>query len=142
MEDMMVFTAIYNSGLSGFTGYYLEDTGFYKMNTAVFHDIQYGKKAGCGFVDQKCIDSNGQSSLDIFKCTPTSKLCTPGGFGSAYCGVPQTMIDSSLASYYNYYGNNKKVSNYYDYCPIPQYYNNGICNHAQSFNVGYMKYGI
>ena len=52
MQDMMVFTAIYDGGFSGFTAYYLEDTGFYKINPKMLHEIQYGKNGGCSFVDQ------------------------------------------------------------------------------------------
>ena len=103
----MVFTVIYDGGFSGFTGYYLEDTGFYKINPGMLHDIQYGKNGGCSFVDQQCIKSNTGAINDLFKCTPSEKICTPTGIGYGYCGSSSSSTDYAMKSYYNYYGNYK-----------------------------------
>ena len=50
--------------MTNFTLNYLEGTGWYVVNSKLYaHQIQYGKNAGCNFINNACVDSN-QNILD------------------------------------------------------------------------------
>ena len=58
-EDLMTGESSDSEGMTNFTLNYLEGTGWYVVNSKLYaHQTQYGKNAGCNFINNACVDSS------------------------------------------------------------------------------------
>ncbi|KAL7567736.1 hypothetical protein ACA910_012069 [Epithemia clementina (nom. ined.)] len=124
---------------------YFADSGWYQvdLSRAAFPAI-WGRAAGCAFVEEPCIQPNGQvvsGSNEIF-CNSLSNIdsqgyvttldgCTPDLTHKAACTMSQ--YDGELPAQYQYfsmtYGSNVGGQDpFMDYCPVYNGLKNGLCS--------------
>ena len=124
---------------------YFADSGWYQvdLSRAALPAI-WGRAAGCAFVEEPCIQPNGQvvSGSDSLFCNSLSNIddqgyvttldgCTPDLTRKAACTMNQ--YDGELPPQYQYfsltYGSNVGgLDPFMDYCPVFNGLKNGLCS--------------
>ena len=124
---------------------YFADSGWYQvdLSRAAFPAI-WGRAAGCAFVEEPCIQPNGQvvSGSDELFCNSLSTIdnqgfvtsldgCSPDLTRKAACTMSQ--YDGELPPEYQYftmtYGSNVGGQDpFMDYCPVYNGLKNGLCS--------------
>lgn len=121
-EDLMCGQIGGYKGLTVLSASFFEDSGWYKItNKFWLHEAKIGKDKGCTFITEKCIGGDGKISTAHNDYCPTLKASIPDwtGMGCGYCGTTSDSTDSSLASYFNYFGSNVvATSGLADNCPL------------------------
>ena len=120
----MIGTLANRLGISNFTMDLLEGTGWYQITNRLYaHQIQFGKNRGCSFINNTCLNGSqdfctvlGQQGVSL---DPT--MC-------GVCGTSQIIYDSSLPSYFNYFGSFRSAATpLFDNCPVNQPFSNRLC---------------
>jgi hypothetical protein len=119
--------------ISPVTFAFLEDLGWYKMDyskaTPLIRGAHWGYKEGCDFVQQKCINENGnavQSLSEKFFCNGQNShsVCSANALHKVAC---DTVVNKDhIPELYRYPVNGK--SSRYDYCPVYFPKPNTYCN--------------
>ncbi|KAK7199441.1 major surface protease gp63 [Novymonas esmeraldas] len=100
----------------------MEDTGFYKGNYAMAEPMMYGRNAGCGLVQEKCV-VNGVSQFPEMFCgsaNRTNLVCGSDRLGVGRCNLVNH--DSPLPPQFQYFSDATLGGEYeqMDYCPYVQ----------------------
>lgn len=127
-DYMVADSDIYDVVYSDVTVALFEDSGWYEVNYKYAQSINWGKNAGCGFINQKCV-ANGNPISDDF-CTeqnPTVEMCDFMHVRKGYCSLGS--YQSALPSAYQYFADPKMGGSdqFLDYCPVVKPYTNGDC---------------
>ena len=120
--------------ISKFTLALFEDMGWYKANYSIADALQFGKNAGCDFLNEKCINPTNGKPLPLPKntfCSPASSngdSCTFDfrGIGSCQSGS----YSGNLPTIYQYFPstpNRGGTMAHVDYCPMILPYSNTDC---------------
>ena len=137
------------SRISTLTLAYFADSGWYQVDLAR-SDVaaSWGRSAGCSFVDEPCIGSNGQVAPDNepYFCNevPTEYSrsladeihgCTPDLTRKALCSIGE--YDSALPFEYQYFlstlGSDIGGEDpFMDYCPVYTGFSNGLCSSEET----------
>jgi len=112
----------------------LESTGWYKVNYNMAEPFSWGKGEGCTFLDGDCISKTTKKANFKEFCTSFGSYgCTFHGRHGAYCGNTGLTSSSSLTSSFNYFGDNRVVSDAFsDNCPAYNAYSNVDCEDPNS----------
>jgi leishmanolysin-like peptidase len=144
--------------VSKFTLALFEDTGWYKANYSTADALQFGKNAGCDFLNEKCINPSTAKPLAAPKntfCSPLEndangyqKSCTFDlrGIGNCESGT----YSANIPSIYQYFPSSPKLGGtiqHVDFCPLFTTFSNTDCqdetqNTAQSKNYRGFLYGM
>ncbi|KAK7199267.1 major surface protease gp63 [Novymonas esmeraldas] len=128
-DDLMASTS--GAGIySAITIAAMEDTGYYKGNYSMAEPMMYGRNAGCGLVQEKCV-VNGISQFPEMFCgsvNATKLVCASDRLSVGMCYV----VDhpSPLPPQFQYFadatlgGADVKM----DYCPYVQPFSNTKCS--------------
>lgn len=128
------------SVVSAFTLAVFSDMGFYEVDMSLAEPLTWGYKAGCKFLDQKCIDLEGNGPLlgkhsGYFCDTDGEALCSLDKKAKGYCEIVQwTEIPRSEFQYFQ----DKTKGGFFkemDFCPIVRKYANGDCG-DDTYNQG------
>ena len=118
--------------VSKFTLALFEDMGWYKANYSMADALQFGKKAGCDFLEKKCVEPSTGVPLDVPKdtfCSTSNEVsCTFDLRGVGYCQISQW--SSNLPDYFQYFPSNPGKGgglSHADYCPMYRVYSNRDC---------------
>lgn len=107
------------------------DSGWYSISTLGWqHQAHIGRNKGCSFINDKCVNSNGgiDAAHDVYCPTLKEKMCDWTGMNVGYCGTTSDSTDSTLPSYFDYWGGKKVGSTgYADNCPFPRSFTNTYC---------------
>ncbi|ORC83907.1 surface protease GP63 [Trypanosoma theileri] len=120
-------------GLVG-AGYYtaltlgaFADLGYYKVNWTMAEQMSWGNKAGCEFLNDKCVKEGSTKFPDMFCTTestegPESLQCTSDRQSLGSCSITTTTDGNPLPEQFQYFSENKKVGSrppqIMDYCPF------------------------
>lgn len=144
MNPIIDGDATFSSRISTMTLAYFADSGWYQVDLSKASVASnWGRGAGCSFVEEPCIGQDGQVSpgLDSLFCTghmsaapmsnsPTLDGCTNDILKKASCLMDQ--YSEQLPEAYQYF-NHTLGSNvggpdpFVDYCPYFAGFNNGLC---------------
>ena len=144
----VVETVNFNPRISTITLAYFADSGWYQVDLARATTAGgWGRGAGCDFVEETCIDENGQvpPKFAKFFCTDVPRYdtigsstdlhgCTQDLTRKAVCTIGQ--YDQELPPEYQYFpyeGANIGGSDpFMDYCPVYSGFSNGLCSDPQN----------
>jgi hypothetical protein len=144
LMNPVIETKIFNPRISTITLAYFADSGWYQVDLARATTAGgWGRGAGCSFVDDPCIDANGQvpPKFAQFFCNHAPRVnnngysddlhgCTQDLTQKAVCTIGQ--YDQELPPEYQYFhfegGNIGGSDPYMDYCPVYAGYSNGLCS--------------
>ncbi|CCW71256.1 unnamed protein product [Phytomonas sp. Hart1] len=108
----------------------MEDTGYYKGNYRNAESMVWGKNAGCGLFDEKCV-INGVSQVPEMFCD--SKMnsysefkCSSNRLGIGNCTIA---YHSTLPQYFQYFPDPTMCGkdDWMDYCPFINEYSDSLC---------------
>ncbi|KPA75954.1 GP63 leishmanolysin [Leptomonas pyrrhocoris] len=125
------------AGVAG-TGYYtaltmaaFEDLGFYKANFSMAETMEWGRNAGCSFLNGKCVIDNVTQFPSMF-CDQNEQLfrCHTARMSLGSCALQDYY--SPLPSYFQYFTapSVAGLSPYYDYCPFIMPWTVGSCTQS------------
>lgn len=118
--------------VSAFTLALFEDTGWYKANYANAEPMVWGHKAGCDFINKKCVNPSTQTALpdppNTFCDTNGEEGCTYDLKAEGKCQV--STYNGALPPAFQYFAasNRGGPNSHLDYCPIYQPYSNRHCS--------------
>jgi len=119
-----------------------EDSGWYAANASAAEPLQWGFRAGCGFVHESCAEwprilDKSVDGLDLppYACGLSSPdRCYYDQRAKAYC---ELKTYDFLPARFQYFASNPELGGYsqmLDYCPVYRAYSNGNC--ADPSNAG------
>ena len=123
-EYMTAVAARTHAEVSPVTFAFLEDTGWYRMNyamtTALVPGAHFGFKAGCSFVNDQCISSEGtvvQSNHNTKAfCLNAGVVCSADGTHKVDCSIQSSPLRTDVGSAYLYPISGKSRMD--DFCPL------------------------
>lgn len=146
-EDLMVSTADLNLQFTEFLAVLLEETHWYRVNRKYVGRSLIGYKAGCSYIDDKCVlgyDSSSKTAKVVNEMDFCSKIGTAGMCNSkythgSYCGTTSSTIYSDIDPAFNYFNGLRMGKSYSnnDNCPLKMPYNNRNCRNANSEHSNY-----
>ena len=144
LMNPVVDSVDYSPYISTVTLAYFADSGWYQVDLSMAElAATWGRAAGCGFVEDRCIGENGQvaQTNKPFFCNSAPKRtnrgliqkvdgCTPDLSRKAACSLGQ--YDTDLPQEYRYFnmtfGSTVGGSDpFIDYCPTYTGFQNGLC---------------
>jgi leishmanolysin-like peptidase len=132
-EYMTSVAASLHGEISPVTFAFLEDTGWYRMNyamtTALVPGGHFGFKAGCGFVGQPCVNSQGHilripNNPKTF-CAKEGTVCSPDGAHKINCRLSRKPVDTDVCPAYQYPLSSRSMID--DYCPVYRVIDHSEC---------------
>lgn len=118
--------------VSPFTLALFEDTGWYRANYSQASRMSWGHKAGCGFLNNKCVDPVSHKALvsppNTFCDTAGTFSCTYDLRAAGYCAM--STYAENLPQPFQYFADPKKGGSLAaaDFCPIFRGYSNRKCS--------------
>ncbi|KAK7201561.1 major surface protease gp63 [Novymonas esmeraldas] len=108
----------------------MEDMGFYKGNYSMAEPMMYGRNAGCGLVQDKCV-VNGTSQFPSMFCgsaNATNLVCASDRLGVGDCNIIN--YDSPLLPPFQYFSSTTLGGTdvEMDYCPYVEAYRKTKCS--------------
>ena len=123
--------------ISEFTLSLLEDSGWYKVNYYTGGLMRFGKNKGCEFLQNDCIDTNGNSIFKYEFCNildGNSPTCSSGRQSRTYCiSDTNSNFDKAYKRLGDWIGRKNA-----DYCPVSDIDEE---EEKQLYYVGNCKYG-
>jgi len=127
-NEYMTAAEINDARITEFTLALLEGTGWYKVNYAMAEPIYWGKGKGCTFTDGRCMSTTKTANSAEFCTTYESNGCSFHGRSGGYCGNTGIVTQTTLNSYFNYWGDDRVVTDSFaDNCPYINAYANVDC---------------
>eukprot|EP00551_Chaetoceros_affinis_P007241 CAMPEP_0203670872 /NCGR_PEP_ID=MMETSP0090-20130426/6833_1 /ASSEMBLY_ACC=CAM_ASM_001088 /TAXON_ID=426623 /ORGANISM="Chaetoceros affinis, Strain CCMP159" /LENGTH=1032 /DNA_ID=CAMNT_0050535845 /DNA_START=281 /DNA_END=3379 /DNA_ORIENTATION=+ len=130
----IIDSAIHSALISPLTLAYFLDSGWYRVDSSRAYSADvWGRGAGCGFVNNRCLNHEGKISKANLKffCNGREKSqygCTDDISGKAQCNMVQ--FDAPLPAEFQYFGRGVSVGGPdadLDYCPIFVEMEQGSC---------------
>lgn len=118
--------------VSPFTLALFEDTGWYRANYSQASRMIWGQKAGCGFLNNKCVDPVSHKALvsppNTFCDTAGAQSCTYDLRAVGFCSM--STYSSSLPQPFQYFADPTRGGSLAaaDFCPIFRGYANRKCS--------------
>jgi leishmanolysin len=121
VADLAITDIVYSS----ITLALFEDSGWYTVNYLYTDDIQWGSKAGCPFLFEKCI-LNQVATSSFFNTANYTAQCDNTRLNKGHTNL--IYYQSPIPSYDQYLGDAYTGGDYYaDYCPYVQFSLDGNC---------------
>lgn len=110
----------------------LEGSGWYTPNYDMAEPMIWGRGKGCDFLNTPCVSmSNGQIQTkfpDHYCNDLRDSDCTFTGFSIGFCGTEQNVVNTSMPSAFNYFGNfSEMIDGFADNCPYYYGYSDLNC---------------
>lgn len=137
LGDYMIASTYPDIFISEITLALFEDSGWYRTNNYTGGLFKYGKNAGCGFFNSKCINDGVSSFPEFFCTTNNAPLCMAGNKYKAICKLYSYSDDIDIN--YRYFTGNKKEGGglyFADFCPIPIEESNSLIFYGGSCSIG------
>lgn len=107
----------------------MEDLGYYTGNYDEAEVMPWGRNAGCGFFEDKCM-KDGSTSFPSMFCGDASltKVCTSDRRGMGLCALET--YSTELPTHFQYFSNSMvggRSGSFTDYCPVIESYTTTRC---------------
>jgi leishmanolysin len=136
-----VMSPIVGTSLSPVTLALLEDSGHYFVDYAKADAPQWGRVAGCAFVNDKC--DSAAAGVGKYWCRTNDETgCTFDGMAMGSCKI--STYTSSLQSFYQYFSNpalGGPSTAMMDYCPFVVPFSNRLCSVPRAATATEVLYG-
>lgn len=125
LNELMVGSVGWNNPTDGFTNEFtlsfLQDTGWYKVNTQNVAPATWGKNMGCNFLSNRCEDWN--TGIPGYFCTDNSyPTCTFDHRGKGGCSLYTYSANLGYYEHIKNYPTKGGGDSLMDYCPIVMRY--------------------
>ncbi|GMF55909.1 unnamed protein product [Phytophthora fragariaefolia] len=120
----------YRNVFSALTLAFFADSGWYRVNASTSEVMHFGRKKGCSFATQKCINPSTHIPIaaDHFCNSSDFRGCSIDARSRSICSLSTT--DQVIPSEYQYfpsYPNKGGMNTFADFCPLNVGYANGDC---------------
>ncbi|ETL88079.1 hypothetical protein L917_12819 [Phytophthora nicotianae] len=122
----------YHNVFSALTLAFFADSGWYQVNASTSEVMHFGRKKGCSFATEKCIDSMTQAPIaaDTFCTTFSTEFqgCSVDASSRAICSL--STENQSIPTEYQYFPDQPTkggANSFADFCPLVLGYTAGDC---------------
>ncbi|KAG7384936.1 hypothetical protein PHYPSEUDO_002082 [Phytophthora pseudosyringae] len=131
--EYMTAVDSYRNVFSALTLAFFADSGWYRVNASTSELMHYGRKKGCSFATEKCVDPATQTPVaaDHFCTAPSTDFqgCSVDAKSRATCSLSSK--SQTIPAEYQYFpGNPTKggANRFADFCPLVVSYTGGDCS--------------
>ncbi|KAJ8578899.1 hypothetical protein ON010_g304 [Phytophthora cinnamomi] len=134
----------YHNVFSALTLAFFADSGWYRVNASTSEVMHFGRKKGCAFATQKCIDplTEVPVAADHFCTSRDYQGCSVDATSRSVCSLSTN--DQVIPEEYRYFPRNpgKGGENIFaDYCPLNLGYESGDCTISTNLPTGINAFG-
>ncbi|KAG6615717.1 leishmanolysin-like peptidase [Phytophthora cinnamomi] len=134
----------YRNVFSALTLAFFADSGWYRVNASTSEVMHFGRKKGCAFATQKCIDplTEVPVAADYFCTSRDYQGCSADATSRSVCSL--STKDQVIPEEYRYFSSNpgKGGENIFaDYCPLNLGYEGGDCTISTNLPTGINAFG-
>ncbi|KAL4165609.1 hypothetical protein KRP22_014319 [Phytophthora ramorum] len=121
----------YRNVFSALTLAFFADSGWYRVNASTSEIMHFGRKKGCAFAKDKCVDVATQAPLDAdhFCTTSAFQGCSVDATSRSICNLAAANL--TIPAEYQYFPSNPNkggANRFADFCPLNVGYANGDCS--------------
>ncbi|KAF4134763.1 Leishmanolysin [Phytophthora infestans] len=120
----------YHNVFSALTLAFFADSGWYRVNASTSEIMHFGRKKGCSFATDKCVDPATEIPIaDDFCTLTTAQGCSADARSRSACSLSST--SQSIPAEYQYFtGSPSKggLNTFADFCPMNVGYRAGDCS--------------
>ncbi|DAZ97258.1 TPA: hypothetical protein N0F65_009309 [Lagenidium giganteum] len=128
----------YFTVISGLTMAFFEDSGWYKTNSSMTAQLDFGAGLGCPFAQKKCVDQATQTPLAVdHYCTVNdAESCTPDATSRSFCSIG---TGKTIPWYFQYFDDPTVggYNPYADFCPLNTGFLKGDCTITTNMQLQY-----